>query len=114
MRAIIVTLTAATAAANSAPIRVNWRQSPFNMSLAFVDSGSTTGFTVQYTMDEPSRFATAALWNSGGTWFDHSVMANMTGNQYGEIDIPVQGVRLHCNNSGTDTGTLTITQGQNG
>lgn len=114
MRPTVLTLTAATAAANSTPIRVNWRQSPFNMSLAFKDSGTTTGFTVQYTMDEPSGFASAATWNSSGTWYDHSVMAGMVANGYGQLDLPVQGVRLRCDASGTDTGTLTITQGQNG
>lgn len=114
MRPIVVTLVAAAGAANSTPIRVNWRQSPFNMSLAFVDNGTTTGFTVQYTMDEPSNFASAATWNSGATWFDHQVMAGMKASSMGQIDFPVQGVRLHCDASGTDTGTLTITQGQNG
>lgn len=114
MRPQVISLTAATAQANSTPIRVNWRQSPFNANMVFTTSGSTTGFTVQWTLDPPTDFATAALWNSNGTWISHSVMAGMKATQYGGLDYPVQGVRLQCDASGTDTGTLNFTQGQNG
>jgi len=114
MRPVVITLVAATGAANSTPIPVNWRQSPFNMTLTFADSGTTTGFTVQWTNDSPADYATAALWNSGATWFDHPVMAGMKAAAYGDLEFPVTGVRLRCDASGTDTGTLTIRQGQNG
>lgn len=114
MRPVVIALTAATAIANSTPIPTNWRQSPFNMQLTFKDSGTTTGFTVQWTNDSPQDYASAALWNSAATWFDHSTMTGMKAAAYGGIDYPVTGVRLHCDASGTDTGTLTIRQGQNG
>lgn len=114
MRSVVITLVAATGAANSTPIRVNWRQSPFNMNLGFADTGTTTGFTVQYTLDAPASFSSAATWNSNATWYDHPVMAGMKLAAVGDLEFPVQGVRLHCDASGTDTGTLTIIQGQNG
>lgn len=114
MRPVVITLVAASGAANSTPIPTNWRQSPFNLNLTFKDSGTTTGFTVQWTNDSPQDYADAATWNSSATWFDHSTMAGMKANAYGQLDVPVSGVRLHCDASGTDTGTLTIRQGQNG
>lgn len=114
MRPVVLTLVAATGAANSTPIPTNWRQSPFNMQLTFKDSGTTTGFTVQWTNDSPQDFASASAWNTNGTWFDHPTMAAMKANAYGALNAPVTGVRLHCDASGTDTGILTIRQGQNG
>lgn len=115
MRPTTVSLTGSGAGiTNSAPIRVNWRQSPFNANMVFTTSGATTVFTVQWTLDEPSNFASAALWNSGATWIDHSAMAGMTATSYGSLDYPVQGVRLQASAAGTDTGTLNFTQGQNG
>jgi hypothetical protein len=116
MRPTSVSLTGSGAGVtNSTPIRVNWRQSPFNANMVFTDSGTTTGFTVQWTLDEPSNYASAALWNSGATWISHAVMAGMVASGlYGSLDYPVQGVRLQADANGTDTGTLTFTQGQNG
>lgn len=109
-----ITLVAAAGAATSSPVPVNWRQSPFNMRLTFKDSGTTTGFTVQWTNDSPQDFATAAAFNSGATWFDFGAMQGMKANAYGELTVPATAIRLACDASGTDTGTLTIRQGQNG
>lgn len=109
-----ITLVAAAGAATSNPVPVNWRQSPFNLRMTFKDSGTTTGFTVQWTNDSPQDFASAAAFNSGATWFDHSTMAGMLAKGYGDLNTPVTAIRLACDGNGTDTGTLTIRQGQNG
>ncbi len=114
MRPTTITLVAAAGAANSDPVPVNWRQSPFNMQLSFKDSGTTTGFTVYWTNDSPQDFASAAAFNSDATWFPHTTMNGMVANAYGAINFPVTAIRLSCDANGTDTGILTIRQGQNG
>lgn len=114
MRPTTITLVAATGAAISSPVPVNWRQSPFNMMLTLDDSGTTTGFTVEWTNDSPQDYATAALWNSAGLWFPLSTMTLLVADAYGSIAFPVTGIRLRCDANGTDTGVLTIRQGQNG
>ena len=100
-----IILVAATAAANSDPLLMNWRQPNFKVSLGFKTSGSTTGFTVQHCFDDPHETA-AASW----TWFDHPELAAMTANEDGNIAFPVTAVRLKCDANGTDTGTLFVMQ----
>lgn len=115
MRPTVVTLTGSGAGiTNSTPIVVNWRQSPFNMGLGFDTNGATTVFTVQMTYEAPADYATAALYNSGAKWFDHPTMASMTADEDGQITAPVRAVRLQASAAGTNTGSLTIIQGQNG
>lgn len=100
-----ITLVAATAAANSDPILMNWRDENFKVSLGFTTDGSTTGFTVQHTFDD-TYITPAASW----TWFNHADMATMTAAEDGNYAFPVTAIRLACNASGTDTGTLFIVQ----
>ncbi len=111
MRPVTLTVTGNGASTlNSTPCPVDWRQDPANISLFFTDSGSTTGFTVQYTGDAPGDYATAALYNSTATWFSHAFMAAMTANTTGNFAFPVRAIRLQADASGTDVGTLKIIQ----
>ena len=100
-----ITLVAATAAANSDPVMMNWRANQTNISLDFDTNGSTTSWTVQMTLDDPLTTA-AASWR----WINHSDLASMTADKVGNIAFPVTAIRLACNASGTDTGVLRILQ----
>jgi len=112
MRPVIVSLTGSgSGTTDSTPVVMDWRIDPFNVSLFFVDGGSTTGFTVQYTGDDPTSYASATSYNTSATWFNHAFMAAMTSNLSGNIAFPVRAIRLQANGSGTDVGTLTIIQG---
>lgn len=111
MRPVVVTVTGTGSTLNSSPVVMDWRAAPTSISLALVTSGSTTGFTVQYTLDNPNSFASATTYNSGATWFNHAFMAALTANLSGNIAFPVRAIRLQANTAGTDTGTLTIIQG---
>jgi hypothetical protein len=93
---------------NSDPVRLNWRRQI--TSLSFSTSGSTTGFTAQYTLTPPSGYASASAWATGATWHSCEDIAAVTAATSEAIYAPVQGVRLQANASGTDTGTLRILQ----
>ena len=91
MRPKTLSLTAATAAANSAPIRMNTRARPFKVSLGFSTSGSTTGFKVQHTFSDPELVA-AASW----VWHDHPEMAGMTAAEDGNYAFAITAIRLRA------------------
>lgn len=113
MRPVILTLTGNGATAqNSNPVVMDQYSTPFNIGLGLVTSSqtATTTFTVQHTFDDPASYATAALYNSSATWFNHPFIAASTANEDGNYAYPVRAVRLHCSNSGTDTGVLTVIQ----
>ncbi len=95
---------------NSSPVPVDWRNQ--GISLQFDTGGSTTGFTVQYTLDPPENYASASAYNTSAQWTSHPDMTTMTADTglYG-IDLPVRAIRLQANASGTDTGTLKILAG---
>jgi hypothetical protein len=112
MRPVVLTVTGNGATTlNSAPVVCDWRADPTSISLFFKTSGSTTGFTVQYTGDDPRSFTSATTYNANATWFNHAFMAALTATLSGNIAYPVRAIRLQANTSGTDIGTLTIIQG---
>lgn len=111
MRPVVLTQTGTGSTLNSSPVRMDWRVVPFNVSLALDTNGATTGWTVQYTMEDPTSYSSAAAYNSNAKWFDHPFMAALTADTTGNIAFPVQAIRLQSNTSGTDTATLTIIQG---
>lgn len=107
-----ITLTGSGAGTtNSDPYRTDWRNS--DISLSFNTSGSTTGFTAQYTMTPPDGYASATAWASGATWHNADTINAATAKAAESIVGPVQGVRLQANATGTDTGTLIVTQNWN-
>lgn len=106
-----ITLTGTgSGASNSSPVRLNRRGG--NVALSFTTSGSTTAFTVQYTLTSPEGYASSTAWGAAAVWSNHSTLAAETAAADGVIDFPVQGVRLSASASGTDVGTLTILQGK--
>jgi hypothetical protein len=110
MRPKTITLTGSGAGTtNSAPYRLNWRSE--QTLLAFSTDGSTTGFTVQYTATSPDGYASASAWGTAATWYAAGTeLTGITANAANVIEAPVQGVRLQADASGTDTGTLIVTQ----
>lgn len=113
MRPVTVTVTGTGSTLNSVPVVMNWRGNPFSVSLGFDTNGSTTGYTVQYTMENPNSYTSATLYNANAKWFDHAFMAAMTADASGNVAFPVRAIRLQANTAGTDTATLTIIQGNN-
>lgn len=113
MRPVVLTVTGTGVLLNSAPVVMDWRGNPFSVSLAFDTGGSTTGYTVQYTMEDPTSYASATLYNANAKWFNHAFMAAMTTDTTGNIAFPVRAIRMQADTAGTDTATLTIIQGNN-
>ena len=89
---------------NSNPLPLNLRSSPFHVGIGVSTDGSTTGYTVQYTFNDPSEGL------SGATWFDHPDLSGKVANADGNIAFPVTAVRLCLNASGTDTVTARFIQ----
>lgn len=109
MKPQTITLTGSgSGATNSAPVRLNWRAD--STSLSFGTDGSTTSFTAQYTMTPPNGYADASAWASGATWHDCVAVSGATAAASESLVGPVQGIRLAADASGTDTGTLIVTQ----
>jgi hypothetical protein len=96
----------------SAPCPLDYRLVPFNVGLFFVDTGTTSTFTVQYSGDDPwdSAYADADAYNALATWLNHPFMAGMQANSSGNIAFAVRAVRLQSDQDGTDTGKLKIVQ----
>ena len=110
MRPVSVSVTGNGASAlPSAPIVVDQYLTPMNLGLLFKDSGSTTSFKVQYSLDDPFG-AYATDYNTNGVWIDHATMTGMTANAVGTILTPVRAVRLLAGATGSDTGTLVLVQ----
>ena len=109
-----ITLTGTGSELNSDPYPVNWRANPFNASLKLHTSGSTTGFTVQYTMDDPNNFASASDYNTSATWTSHPYMTSLTSDTDGNLAFSIRAVRLQADTNGTDTAVLTYIQGTQG
>lgn len=107
MKPQTITQTAATSAANSAPVRMNWRNPIVDMSLN--TDGSTTGWTVYYTLTPPDGYATGAAWISGGLWTATDI-SGATADTQASLNKAVQGIYLACDANGTDTAILQIVQ----
>lgn len=83
MRPVRLTLSSVT---TSAPIPVDWRLRPTDITLQVIVANSNTS-SVQYTTDDLS----GAITN----WFDVSGMAALTASTKGSITTPVTAVRLN-------------------
>jgi hypothetical protein len=94
-----------TGAGSTAPLQMNVEETPFNVGIAVVVSG-TVNYTVQYTFDDIQATGYSA---GSGTWFDHASLAAQTTNQTGNFAFPVVAARLTVN-SGAGTATITILQ----
>lgn len=91
--------------AASAWIPVNRKQSPFNLSVSVVKSGTNT-YTVQHTFDDVLAGEAATAWDSSV-----AALVGATTNQSGSIVAPVTAVRLNVTAWTDGNVTLTILQG---
>lgn len=107
----VITLTGTGSTLNSEPYPVDWKQKNFNVGLALDTGGSTTGFTAQYSLENPNDYASSTLYNANAKWFSISAISAATADAATNLTIPVRAIRLQANTAGTDTATLTIVQG---
>ena len=93
---------ARTGAGTSDIAALDHYQSPFNVGIGVVVSG-TVNYTIQHTFD-PVINPTGTI-----TWFNHPTLLSQTTSQDGNYAFPIRGVRVLVN-SGTGTATATIVQ----
>lgn len=86
----------------------NWRNSPFNMGLFTVVSGTLT-YTVQHTADDPQTTYTNSF-ASDATWRSTVGLSALTATDEGNIAFPVRAVRLNITAFTSGTTNLTVIQ----
>ncbi len=107
MRPVVVTVSSATA---SAPIPVDWRGSPFSLSLGVDLNPGVLTYTVEHTFDAPEDFASATAYNSDATWRDTTGLTALTATDEGNIAFPVRAVRLNVTAFTSGSAELTVIQ----
>jgi hypothetical protein len=85
-------------------IPLDYKQSPFNVGLGLVISGTQT-VSVEHTFDDV--FDTTVT----PTAFAHSTLAAKTANADGNYAFPIRAVRINVTAYTSGTATLTILQG---
>lgn len=99
MRPIVI---AKTGTGESPIAALDHYQSPFNVGLGAVVTGTAT-YTVQHTFDDVFDAAVTP------TWFNHPTMVGQTASADGNYAFPVRGLRVNIA-SGAGTVTLTAIQ----
>ena len=93
-------------------INVDYRQSPFNMSVLFTGSSSGTfGYTVEYSLDDPQWLAVITSTRSP-VWLPDPNLTAASCNKISVYDFPVAAVRL--NSTALSSAMLTMTVLQSG
>lgn len=92
-----------------ASVKVDWRQSPFNVS-QFVSISGTLTYTVQHTEDDPGDVY-ANSYSEDATWRDTTGLIALTADGEGNIAFPVRSVRVIVT-AGSGSGKFTTLQGQ--
>ena len=87
----------------SAWIPMDYKQSPFNVGLGAVVSGTVT-YQIEHTLDDPFDSSITP------TAFVHTSLVGKTANADGNYAFPLRAIRIN-NTAGTGTTTLTILQG---
>ena len=99
MRPIVV---AKTGSGSSATIPLDHYQSPFNVGIGVVVSG-TVNYTIQHTFDDVQNPSVTPIW------FSHPTLASLTANADGNYAFPVTAIKVLVN-SGTGSATATVVQ----
>lgn len=95
-------------------VPVNWRQSPFNMSLTAQLTAGTGTVSAQYTVDAPEDSYTNGYSNDAN-WRNTLGLTAVTATDESNIAFPVRAVRgIQTVGSATGTWKFTFMQGQNG
>ena len=108
MRPVVETVTSAT---QSDPIRVNWRNTPFNLSIGVDLNPGVLTYTVEHTFDDPTDFSSASDYNTTATWRDTTGLTALTATNEGNIAFPVQAVRLNVTAFTSGSAEITVIQG---
>ena len=95
----------------SNPIRLNYRQTDFRVSL-FTEVTGTATYTIQICGDDPATFTSISDYNTNANWFNTTLtdLVNATDNQTGNIFFPVQSIRINVT-AGAGSVELTALQG---
>lgn len=101
MRPMRVTVSSAT---TSSPLPVDFKQSPVNIGIGVVVTGTCT-YSVQHTFDDIFDPLVTP------TWLDNATLAAATTNQSGNYAFPVRAVRLNVTAWTSGTATMTVIQG---
>jgi hypothetical protein len=99
MRPIVISKTGT---GSSSIVPLDHYQSPFNVGIGVVVSG-TVNYTIQHTYDDVQNSSVTPVW------FDNATIANKAANFDGGYTLPVRAVKILVN-SGTGTATATIIQ----
>lgn len=99
MRPIVL---AKTATGSSSIAVMDHYQSPFNVGIGVVVSG-TVNFTIQHTFDDVLDASVTP------TWFSHPTLVSLAANADGNYAFPIRGIKVLVN-SGTGTATATVIQ----
>lgn len=91
-----------TGTGSSALAPMDQYQSPFNVGIGVVVSG-TVNFTVQHTFDDVQNPLVTPVW------FNHPTLASLATNSDGNYAFPVSAIKVLIN-SGTGSATATILQ----
>ena len=103
MRPTERTLTGSGSEQTSDPVRIN-RYADRGTSIAVNTDGSTTGATVEYTLDNVE-------FNDNPVWLDWASISGATSNTHAFMEFPVEAVRLRLDGNGSDTVRMRIVQG---
>jgi hypothetical protein len=105
MRPTTASTTDATGAATvSAVVPLDYVQSPFNVGIGIVVTG-TVAVTVQHTFDNVQDAGVTPVW------LDHSSLAAKTANSDGNYAFPVRAIRLR-QATGNGSAVMTVIQGR--
>lgn len=104
-----VSLTGNGATQNSTAHVLNHHANPFSVSVGVDTNGSTTGYTVQHTFDDPWATYTTDF-GTDAVWYDHETLVNKTADDDGNYAFPVTAVRLRLDANGTDVVEMTVIQ----
>lgn len=92
----------AVGAVTTDPIPLNWRKTPFNVTLQVSIVSGAINATVQYTADD----IRADGWSAASAnWFNHADLTGVVALDIGTLISPVTAVRM----ANTDTGTARLT-----
>jgi hypothetical protein len=103
-------IRALTATGDSAACVLDHYQDPFAVSIAVSIVGTSATYSVQYTLDDPTTFATPAAFLSSAIWFSHPTLSAQTTNQFGNLAFPVSAVKLTISAISAATVTMTALQ----
>ena len=103
-----VTVSSST---TSSVVNLDYRQSPFNVSVAVTGSSSGTfTYTAEFTLDS-QQYLTAIGSTRSLVWFSDANLVSLSSNATGNYMFPVAGVRLNVAAASSAAITMCVLQG---